>query len=121
MATITRKATLPIVLGIAVVTLLVAGYTYAILPWFVHYFDYYSDSPNSFVFPASTRFFRQYYLGGVPLGLCVIGYGVLLLRRAERRLEHVLWYAVLSVGLAASWFIWALLAERSFYELLFPA
>ena len=119
MNTISRKTTLPIVCGVAALTLLVAGYTCAILPWFLDYFDYYTS--DNFAFPSGLELFRRYYLGGIPLGLCVLGYGLHLLRPPERRLDHVLWYAALSVSLAASWFVWALLVERCFYTLLFPA
>jgi hypothetical protein len=121
MTTISRKAIAPVICGVAAVTLLAAGYTCAILPWFLDYFDYYTGTPNNVAFPFSTRLFRQFYMGGVPIGLCVLGYGVHLLRPAERRLEHVLWYAALSLSLAALWLAWTLLAERSFYELFFPA
>jgi hypothetical protein len=121
MTTISRRATTPVVCSVAALTLLVAGYTCAILPWFLDYFDYYAGTPNNFAMPFSTRLFRECYMGGLPLGLCVIGYGVHLLRTPERRLEHVLWYAALAVSLAALWLVWTLLAERSFYELLFPA
>jgi hypothetical protein len=87
----------------------------------VDYFDYYAGAPNDIAFPASTWFFRHYHPAGVAIGLCVLGYGVHLLRLPERRIEHVLWYAAVAGSLAASWFMWTLLVERSLYELLFPA
>ena len=119
--TISRRAIVPVVCGVAALVLLVAGYTCAILPWFLNYFDYYTDAPNGFAFPASTRIFGAYHLGGVPIGLAVIGYGAYLLRPAERRVDHVLWYAGMSLSLAVAWLLWTMLVVRRLYELLFPA
>ena len=92
------------------------------LPWFLDYYDYFQEQAhNSIQYGTVAEVFHGYYLVGVPVGLGIIGYGVQLLRCAERRAEHVAWYAVLSVSLAASWFVWTLLAERTLYALLFPA
>jgi hypothetical protein len=120
--TIRRKVTLPVVCGVWITTLLVVGYTWAMLPWFLDYYDYFQQQTNnSLDYGAAIELFHGYHLAGVPVALCVLGYGVHLLWAVERRIEHVLWYAALSISLAASWLVWALLVERSFYELLFPA
>jgi len=100
---------------------LVAGYTCAVLPWFLDYYAFYQQHTKGIEFGAAIKLFHRCYPVGVPIGLCVIGYGVQLLRCAERRAEHVAWYVVLSLSLAAFWFVWTLIVERSFYGLLFPA
>ena len=122
MLIIQRKVVLPVVCGVWITTLSVAGYTWAMLPWFLHYYDYFQGQANNSIdYGTVTDLFHGCYLVGVPFALCIIGYGVQLLRCAERRADHVAWYAVLSLSLAVSWFVWTLLAERTLYALLFPA
>ena len=89
MTTVSRKATLPIVCGVWIITLLVAGYTCAILPWFLDYYDFYQQSGGGGMqYPVAVTFFHRSYLLGLPVGLSIIGYGVHLLRPTERRVEH---------------------------------
>jgi hypothetical protein len=122
MLNIPRKATLPIVCGIWIMTLLVSVHTFAVLPWFLDYYDFYQQSGGtSMQYPAAVTLFHRCYLIGVPVGLSIIGYGVHLLRASERRVDHIAWFVTASAGLVATWFLWVLLVERSFHELLFPA
>ena len=122
MLTISRKVTLPVVCGVWIITLLIAGYTSAMLPSFLDYYDHFQrQANNSIDYGTVTEMFHGYYLVGVPVGLCVIGYGAQLLRGAERSAAHVAWYAVLSMSMAMSWFVWTLLAQQTLYDLLFPA
>jgi len=115
-----RKVALPVVIGVCVITVLVATYTCAMLPWFRDYCDYYQSS-GTIRLAGIARAFLSLHLVGVPFGLFIIGYGVRLLRPAETSAAHLAWYASVSVGFAAFWQVWAMLAERSLYALLFPA
>ncbi len=115
-----RKVALPVVIGVWVVTTLFAAYTLAMLPWFTDYCNFYQNS-SAVQLAGITRAFLHFHLGGVPLGLAILGYGIRLLRPAETSAVHLLWYVSVSVSIAAVWMTWAMLAERSLYELLFPA
>ena len=115
-----RKVALPVVIGVSVITVLVATYTCAMLPWFRDYCDYYQSS-GAIRLAGVTSAFLRLHLVGLPLGLFIIGYGVRLLRPAETSAAHLAWYASVSVTLGALWQVWAMLAERSLYALLFPA
>jgi hypothetical protein len=114
-----RKVAPPVVIGVCAITVLVATYTCAMLPWFRDYCAYYQSS-GAIRLAGVTRAFLRLHLVGVPLGLFVIGYGIRLLRPLQTSATHLAWYASVSVSLAAFWQVWAMLAERSLYVLLFP-
>ena len=122
MPTLSRKTIVPVVCGISITVLSVAGYTCAMLPWFLDYYDYLQgQTRNGIDYGTVVKAFHDYHWIGVPLALCSIGYGVQLLKRAEQRADHVVWYAMLSMSLSVFWLVWTLCAERSLYVLLLPA
>jgi hypothetical protein len=115
-----RSVTLPAVIGVWVVTGLVATYSCVMLPWFVDYCDFY-QTRSAVQFGGVTKAFLRFHLIGVPLSLCIFGYGIRIIRSLETNAAHLAWYCSASLSLAAFWQTWALLAERSLYSLLFPA
>lgn len=116
-----RKVVVPVVIGVWVLTALVAIYICAMLPWFTDYCDFcQTQNGGAFQLAGIATAFLRFHLIGVPLGLVILGYGVHLLRPAETNAAQLAWYASVSVSLAAVWQTVALLAERSLYELLFP-
>jgi hypothetical protein len=122
MPTLSRKVILPVVCGVLIILLSVAGYTSAVLPWFLDYYDYLQgQTRNSIDYGTVVKAYHDYHWIGVPLELCSIGFGVQLLKRAEQRANHVVWYAMLSMSLSVFWLVWTLCAERSLYVLLLPA
>jgi len=116
-----RKVAAPLVASIWVIVALVAIYSYAMLPWFMDYCDFYSRRSGSLQLAGITSAFERFHLAGIPVGLAILGYGVRLLRKSELSVSHLAWYISVSVSAAAVWQTWAMLAERSLYELLFPA
>jgi hypothetical protein len=120
MHTIPRRVVLPVVTGVCLVTLLVAAYTFAMLPWFTDYYDFYQNSSRGFEHAAISRAFHLCYPAGGPLVLGILGCGGWLLRSPEVGAAWLAWYASASVSLALAWLTWVLLVERTFYGLLFP-
>jgi hypothetical protein len=117
-----RKVAVPLILAVWVVIALVALYSFAILPWFIDYCDFYSRSlGGSFQLAVLPRAFARFHLAGIPLGLAIFGYGFRLLVKSDLNASHPAWYISVTVSVAAGWQMWAMLAERSLYELLFPA
>lgn len=110
------------VIGVWILTALVAIYTCAMLPWFKDYCDFYQTQSDGAVQLAgiATAFLR-FHLIGVPVGLAILGYGVHLIRLTEASAPHLAWYMSVSVSLAAVWQTGVFLVERSLYVLLFPA
>jgi hypothetical protein len=121
MHTISRKVVLPVVTGVWFVTMLVAVYTFAMLPWFFEYYDFYQDSTRGFEHAAISVAFHRWYPAGVPLVLGILGCGGWLLRAPETGAARLAWYASASLSLALAWLVWVVLVERTFYGLLFPA
>jgi hypothetical protein len=126
MQTIPRSLALPVVCCVWVISLLVAGYTCTMLPWFRDYYGFYLEKGadafrgSAFAPAGIATLFLRGHLIGVPLCLVILGYGARLLKSAAVGAAHVAWYATASVSLSAIWFVWVLAIQRSFYELLFP-
>lgn len=122
MTTISRKTTLPIVCCVCFLTLLIAGYTYVSLDWFLDYYDFYERKEGGVTYPLAVTLFHRWYLIGLPAGLGILGYGLHLLRPSEQVADRIAWFVAVSIGLVATWFLWTQLVVRSFYEqFLFPA
>lgn len=118
---VSRKVVAPVVIGIWVLTALVALYVCAMLPWFTDYCDFYQTrGDGTYRLAGIATAFLRFHLIGVPLGLTILGCGVNLLRLKETNSAHLAWYVSVSVSLLAIYQTSALLAERSLYELLFP-
>ena len=103
------------VLGIVVVTLFVSVHAYETISWILHF---YGVLGLRFVW--YVEIFCGYYWAGIPFGLLIILYGVYLLRRSERHVDHVAWYVVIATILLTAWSVWVSLVEGRFYVNLFP-
>ena len=115
MTTIPRKIFLPVVLGIAFVTLLISLHAYETIYWVLHFYGVLGLKFNWYV-----EGFCHYYWLGIPFALLIVFYSIYLLRASVRRIDHIVWYAVVAVCLLTVWWVWISLVESHFYLTSFP-
>jgi hypothetical protein len=85
------------------------------IPWILHF-----HSVLDLLLIWYAELFCDYYWVGIPFGLLIIIYGAYLLRKSERRVNHVAWYVVIAAILLTAWSVWVSLVEGRLYVNLFP-
>ena len=121
MIALQRKLVVPIVFAIWTITLALSIHGLTALPWLIDSYDRLaSDQPG--VVPAGicTAYRYAYPFALLPVA-AIVFYGTWLLRSREANLTGVIWFAAGSISIAATWHVWTLLVERSFFLLLIPA
>jgi hypothetical protein len=110
-----RNVILPVVVGVWVITALVATYTWLLVQGISITLNFFQAGRDITIPLAGvTSAFLRFHLLGVALVLVIVGCGVRLLCQSEASAAHLAWYASLSVSLAAFWQTWAMLADRCF-------